>query len=116
MVETHYCYAGRQSCWIDWKCTMMYNSIDKLLSIDEISGLKDLTNTLVGRDRIGKDHPIFGTFLLIGLWLWESCGGASGIGTQQPKRIFGYEILFKHDLPHDIESINQKIQLKSLRI
>ena len=38
------------------------------------------------------------------------------VATQQPKRIFGYEMHFQHDLPHDMESINQKIQLKSLRI
>ena len=41
-----------------------------------------------------------------------SLGGREG-ATQQLKRIFGYEIHFKHDLPHGMESINQKIQLKS---
>ena len=35
--------------------------------------------------------------------------------THQLKRIFGYEIHFKRDLPRDVESINQKAQLKSLR-
>ena len=30
----------------------------------------------------------------------------------QPERIFGYEIHFKHDLPHDVESISKKIALK----
>ena len=36
----------------------------------------------------------------------------TGRATQQPKRIFGCEIHFKHDFPPDIESINQKLQIK----
>ena len=39
-------------------------------------------------------------------------GGREG-ATEQLKRIFGHEIHSKHDLSHDMESINQKIQLKS---
>ena len=41
-------------------------------------------------------------------------GTVGGLGeregaTQQPKRIFGYEMRFQHDLPHDAESIIKKI-------
>ena len=32
--------------------------------------------------------------------------------TQQPKWIFCYEMHFKHDLPHNVESISDKIWLK----
>ena len=50
----------------------------------------------------------------LGLVRVGGLGGREG-ATQEPKRIFGYEIHFKRDLPRDVESINQKAQLKSLR-
>ena len=50
--------------------------------------------------------------------IWLVAGGSGGTGRGHPANdaIFCYEIHFKHDLPHDIESINQIIQLKNLRI
>ena len=36
--------------------------------------------------------------------------------TVEPERIFGYEKHFQQDLPHDVESIREKMQLKNFRI
>ena len=36
--------------------------------------------------------------------------------TVEPGRIFGYEKHFQQDLPHDVESIREKMQLKNFRI
>ena len=48
-------------------------------------------------------RPYFARLVRVG-GLWGREGA-----TQQPKLIFGCQILFKHDLPHNIESISKKI-------
>ena len=86
----------------------------KVKILPEIRGFSEVLREVLEKFQVPRGFSEF--FVLAGpkQKTIRCLGGSGGTGwaTHRPKRIFRSEMHFKHDLPHDVESISKKISLK----